>query len=87
MNAPIEFETPRLLLRQWKAADRERFAALNADPIVMEHFPAPLTREESDTLADRCERLIAERRWGAWATEIKGNGRIYRLCRTTHSPG
>jgi RimJ/RimL family protein N-acetyltransferase len=35
MNAPIEFDTQRLLLRQWKAADREPFAALNADPIVM----------------------------------------------------
>jgi RimJ/RimL family protein N-acetyltransferase len=74
MSTPIEFETPRLLLRQWRAADREPFAALNADPIVMEHFPAPLTHEESDALADRCERLIAERGWGAWATEIKATG-------------
>ncbi len=32
MNAPIEFDTQRLLLRQWTAADREPFAALNADP-------------------------------------------------------
>ena len=71
MNAPIEFETRRLLLRQWRAADRAPFATLNADPIVMAHFPAPLTREESDAMADRCERLIAERRWGAWAAEIK----------------
>lgn len=72
--SPIEFETPRLLLRQWRAADREPFAALNADPVVMAHFPAPLTREESDSIADRCERLIAERGWGAWATEIKTTG-------------
>jgi RimJ/RimL family protein N-acetyltransferase len=74
MSAPIELETPRLLLRQWRAADREPFAALNADPIVMAHFPAPLTREASDTMADRCERLIAERGWGAWAAEIKATG-------------
>jgi RimJ/RimL family protein N-acetyltransferase len=74
MNAPIEFETQRLLLRQWRASDREPFAALNADPIVMAHFPAPLTREKSDALADHCERLIAERGWGAWATEIKETG-------------
>lgn len=38
----IEFETERLRLRQWKAADREPFAALNADPRVMEFFPALL---------------------------------------------
>jgi RimJ/RimL family protein N-acetyltransferase len=74
VNAPIEFETQRLLLRQWRAADREPFAGLNTDPIVMAHFPAPLTREESDAMADRCERLIAARRWGAWACEIKATG-------------
>lgn len=70
----IEFETSRLLLRQWRAADREPFAALNAHPVVMAHFPASLTREESDALADRCERLIAERSWGAWVAEIKATG-------------
>jgi RimJ/RimL family protein N-acetyltransferase len=74
MNTPIEFETPRLLLRQWRAADREPFAVLNADPVVMAHFVAALTREESDELADYCERLIAERGWAAWATEIKATG-------------
>ena len=74
MNAPIEFETQRLLLRQWTASDRAPFAALNADPIVMAYFPAPLTRGESDAIAERCERLISERGWGAWATEIKATG-------------
>ncbi|HTW74989.1 MAG TPA: GNAT family N-acetyltransferase [Steroidobacteraceae bacterium] len=74
MKAPIEFETPRLMLRQWTAADRAPFAALNADPIVMAYFPAPLVREESDAIADRCEHLIAERGWGAWATTLKATG-------------
>lgn len=48
-------ETDRLLLRPWRAADREPFAALNADPRVMEHFPETLTRQESDTLVERME--------------------------------
>ena len=74
MKAPIEFETQRLLLRRWKIADREPFAALNADPVVMEYFPAPLTREQSDTTVDRCDQAIVERGWGAWATEIKATG-------------
>lgn len=74
MRTPIEVETPRLLLRQWARSDRAPFAALNADPIVMAHFPATLTREESDALADHCECLIAERGWGAWATQIKATG-------------
>jgi hypothetical protein len=40
----------------------------------MAHFRAPMTREESGAMADRCEHLTKERRWGAWATEIKATG-------------
>ncbi len=71
MAEPIEFNTDRLRLRQWRGADREPFAALNADPKVMEFFPAPLDRAASDAMADRCQALIAERGWGFWAVELK----------------
>src|SRR5690606_10273601 len=43
-----ELRTARLLLRPWRDEDLEPYARLNADPEVMRHFPAPLTREESD---------------------------------------
>lgn len=66
----IELETPRLMLRQWQAADLEPFAALNADAQVMEFFPSTLTHLESDALAERCQALIAERGWGFWALEL-----------------
>jgi ribosomal-protein-alanine N-acetyltransferase len=33
--------------------DRGHFAVINADPRVMEHFPAPLDRAESDAMVDR----------------------------------
>lgn len=71
MPAPIEIETARLLLRQWKQADFQPFARLNADPQVMEFFLAPLTREESDAVAQRCQQQIAENGWGFWAVELK----------------
>lgn len=67
----IEFDTERLRLRQWNAADREPFAALNSDARVMEFFVSPLTREESDAMADRCQALIQERGWGLWAVQTK----------------
>lgn len=70
----IEFETSRLVLRQWKPADRAPFAALNADPRVMAYFPARLARAESDAMATRCESLIRERGWGFWAAELKASG-------------
>ena len=62
--------TERLLLRQWRESDREPFAALNADPEVMEHFPATLTRAQSDAFADRIESHLAERGWGLWAVQV-----------------
>lgn len=71
MVEPIEFETARLRLRQWCAADREPFAALNADPRVMEFFPACLSRAESDAMAAQCQGLIAARGWGFWALETR----------------
>lgn len=61
--------TPRLLLRRWRDADREPFAALNADPVVMEHFPNRLTRDESDALVDRIEAAFDELGYGLWAVE------------------
>ena len=67
-------ETTRLRLRQWRDEDFAPFAALNADPQVMAHFPAPLNRSESDALAVRCRELIDARGWGFWATEIKASG-------------
>ena len=67
----IEFDTERLRLRQWCAADRKPFAALNADTKVMEFYPSPLDRAASIAMAVRCESLIAERGWGFWAVELK----------------
>ncbi len=61
--------TERLVLRPWRAEDREPFAALNADPAVMEHFPAPLTREQSDALVERIEAGFADHGYGLWAVE------------------
>lgn len=67
-------ETDRLLLRQWVEGDREPFAALNADPVVMEHFPATLSREESDAFMDRQMAIIDQQGWGLWAVEVRSTG-------------
>jgi ribosomal-protein-alanine N-acetyltransferase len=69
---PPELRTDRLLLRRWTHADRAPFAAMTADPRVMEHFPAPLTREQSDALVDRIEAGFAEHGFGLWAVEHEG---------------
>lgn len=71
---PPTIQTERLLLRQWRDDDRDAFAALNADPVVMEHFPATLTRAESDAFVDRHSALIDQRGWGLWACEVRETG-------------
>ncbi|MGH9148071.1 MAG: GNAT family N-acetyltransferase, partial [Vicinamibacterales bacterium] len=72
IELPRELEAPRLRLRRWRLSDREPFAALNADPRVMEHLPAILGREESDALALRIEAHFDQHGFGLWAVEIRG---------------
>ena len=66
--------TARLLLRGFTDADREPFAALNADPVVMEHFVSTYGRERSDAFVDKVGRCWAERGWGPWALERLDTG-------------
>lgn len=67
---PAYLETARLRLRRWRDDDLDAFAALNADPEVMEHFPSPLDRAESDALAARADRRFTDQGFGLWAVEV-----------------
>lgn len=69
-------KTERLVLRRWRDGDREPFAAMNADPEVMEHFPATLGREQSDAFVDRIEADFDRRGFGLWAVEVTDTGRF-----------
>ncbi len=68
----VDLVTPRLRLRAWTDDDRGPFAALNADPRVMEFFPSVLSRLESDALAVRIAAHIDTLGWGLWAVEVPG---------------
>jgi RimJ/RimL family protein N-acetyltransferase len=70
-NTPT-LQGPRVTLRAWRPSDRDAFAAMNADPRVMEFMLKRLTRAESDAFADRIEACLAERGFGLWAVEIPG---------------
>ncbi len=69
-----ELRTRRVLLRAWRDSDRKPFAALNADPEMMEHFPTTLSRADSDGLVDRITTGMTERGWGLWAAEVTATG-------------
>jgi len=68
----LELPSDRLRLRRWKAADREPFARLNADPEVMRYMVRPLSREESDAFVDRIESEFDDHGFGLWAVEASG---------------
>lgn len=76
MTTVPELRTERLLLRGWSETDREPFAALNADRAVMKHFPATLTRAESDAFVDRIVGAWASDGNGLWAVERRSDGRF-----------
>lgn len=70
-NLP-ELRTDRLLLRTWTPEDRPGLAAINADPRVMEFIGTPLSREQSDAMAERIEAKFALQGYGFWAVELLG---------------
>jgi RimJ/RimL family protein N-acetyltransferase len=66
----IVAKTERLILRRWRASDRQPFAQINADPRVMEFFPRPLSAHESDALADQIEADFEQHGFGLCAAEL-----------------
>jgi RimJ/RimL family protein N-acetyltransferase len=64
-----ELRDDRVRLRAWRDDAAAAWAAMNADPAVMEHFPGVLTRDESDAMAARIRTRIAEQGYGLWALE------------------
>ena len=69
-----EITTERLRLRGFRAADRDAFAAMNAEPAVMEYFPGTLDRAASDAMLDRIRERWAADGHGLWAVERLDDG-------------
>lgn len=63
--------TERLVLRRWRESDLEPFAAMNADPAVMEYFSSTLPRQESDAFVERIEAQFEAHGFGLWAVEAQ----------------
>jgi RimJ/RimL family protein N-acetyltransferase len=66
--------TDRLVLREWRDADLEPFAAMNADPVVMQFFPETYTEERTRRFIARIRECWAERGYGLWAVERQDTG-------------
>jgi RimJ/RimL family protein N-acetyltransferase len=67
----MRIETARLILRNWQDTDLEPFAAMSADPEVME-FLLPMDRARCAAMMARERAHIAEHGFGWWALELPG---------------
>lgn len=67
-------ETDRLILREWKKEDRQPFARMNGDPMIMEYMPRALDEKASNKLADRFAEHFEKHGYGLYACERKEDG-------------
>ena len=68
--------TQRLWLREWRDADLEPFAAMNADPAVMEFFPERYTEDRTRRFVDGIRKRWSELSYSLWAVERHDTGRF-----------
>ena len=63
--------TPRTRLRCWEYTDRDAFAAMHADPVVMHDYGGPISRSESDAKLDRYAMAYRQHGFCRWVIESK----------------
>lgn len=66
--------TERLILRPWKDDDIAPFAALNADPQVMEFFPSIRTEEQTKASVAKVQVAYARDGFCMFAAELHATG-------------
>ena len=78
------FKSERLGFRCWTLEDLPAFAAMNADPEVMEHFPNTLTREETAAFIERLQNHYSENGYCYFATEELESGEFIGFIGLAH---
>ena len=68
----LALRTPRLRLRQWRDEDAQPFAAMSADPEVMELLLGPYDREKSGAWVAWARDYWREHGYGQWVVELPG---------------
>ena len=72
--------TPRLVLRRWQPDDLDAFAALNADPEVMRHFPSTYDRSATAAMITAWEAKIDRQGFGLWAVQRVDDGALLGMA-------
>jgi RimJ/RimL family protein N-acetyltransferase len=66
----------RLTLRPWEDRDRAPFAAMSADPVVMQHLSPLPTLDAANGWIDRQRAQFAQHGFGYWAVELRESGQL-----------
>lgn len=67
-------KSERLIFREWSDEDREPFARMNADPLVMQYLPRSLNEKESNHLVDKFQKHLEKHDYGFFAVEVAETG-------------
>jgi RimJ/RimL family protein N-acetyltransferase len=73
-------ETARLVLRAWRAEDRDPFVAMCRSPQVTEHLGGPMSDEAVDTAIARIHTCQAQHGHCFWAAERTADGAFLGFC-------
>ncbi len=79
--------TERLVLRGWKAADLDPYAAMNADPETMRYLDGTFDRAGTERLVTHLIGMWAIRGHGMWAVEDRASGEFLGRAGTYFAQG
>ena len=80
----VVLRTPRLVLRTFRRDDLPLYAALNADPEVARYLGGPLSRKDSDDIAEWAQECYAREGLGLLAVERRRDGAFLGMCGLHH---
>jgi RimJ/RimL family protein N-acetyltransferase len=79
-------ETPRLILRRWRAADAEPFHAMGQDPEVMAHLGPLMSRADAEATVARQNAVADEHGSCFWAVERREDAAFLGFCGIKRGP-
>jgi RimJ/RimL family protein N-acetyltransferase len=82
---PATLRTERLLLRPIRDSDLDAFAVMHADPRVVAHLHAPLTRAEAEVVFERIRANTRGDGLGLFAVELPGREAFIGLVGLVHA--
>jgi RimJ/RimL family protein N-acetyltransferase len=71
LRVPAQFETPRLLLRQWRPSDEVAMANINADPEVTRYLNRPVGAAATRAFHAMVVAHWEEHGFGFWAVQSR----------------